>query len=104
MTRLEECSEDGSNRLPDSTIGAFGTYWSEERLRNEEGRGRPKVVVGIVRPVVVELELAVVPIEVQRVREVAIGVRRVAFVRPSHRNSNTVHCWKQGVLLLLNLM
>lgn len=51
---------------------------SEERLR-EESRGRAIVGVGIADPVGVELDLAVVEVEVRRVVEVAIGIRKIAL-------------------------
>jgi hypothetical protein len=46
----------------------------EKRLR-EKARRRAIVLIGIVEPVRVELELAVVEVEVRRVREIAIDVR-----------------------------
>ncbi len=52
-----------------------------ERLR-EEGRDGTILLVGIVDPVRVELELAVVPIEDRCVREVAIGIRSFVSIYP----------------------
>jgi len=49
-------------------------FYIWERLRKESGR-RAIVLVGIVDPVRVELDLAIVEDEVRRVREVAIPVR-----------------------------
>jgi len=48
----------------------------EKRLREKAGR-RAIVLIGIVEPVRVELELAVVEVEVGRVREIAIGFRLI---------------------------
>ena len=45
----------------------------EKRLR-EKPRGGTELLVGIVRPVGVEVEVAVVPIEVGRVHELTIAV------------------------------
>ena len=56
-------------------------YCDEERLRQERGGGTI-VLIGIVDIVGVELDLAVVELEVRRVVEVAIGGRIIA-VRPS---------------------
>jgi len=52
-----------------------------EKLR-KEGRGGAIVLVGIVDPVRVELDLAVVEFEVRRVRKIAIPVR-LDCIRPS---------------------
>ena len=46
----------------------------EERFRQEAGGGAV-VLIGIVDPVRVELEPLIIPVEVRRVREVAIGVQ-----------------------------
>jgi len=46
------------------------------------------LLVGIVRPVVVEVKLAVVPVEDRSVDELTIRVRNFAFARPSHQRSN----------------
>jgi len=43
------------------------------------------VLVRVVDPVRVELDLAVVEVEVGRVREVAISVRLIASARPYHQ-------------------
>ena len=48
----------------------------------DEPRGRAIVLVGVVNPVGVELDLAVVEVEDRRVREHAIGVRNHCL-RPS---------------------
>lgn len=56
-----------------------------ERLRNERRR-RTVVVVGIVEPVRVELDLAVVEVEVRGVIEAIIGIRIFVFARPSHQS------------------
>ncbi len=79
----------GFDPQPNSTIGIFRCLLKKERLRTEAGH-RTEVVVGVVRPVRVELELAVVPVEVGRVREVTIGVRSIVFVHPWHRSLKTV--------------
>ena len=78
---------------------AFG----EERLRRE-ARGRAIVVVDIADIVRVELDLAVVEVEVRSVREVAITVRISVFVCPWHRNLINDPCWQLGIFLLLNLI
>jgi len=64
---------------------AGAARYDKERLR-EEGRRRTIVVVGIVNPVRVELELAIVEVEVRRLVEVAIDIRISVFARPCHRN------------------
>ena len=46
------------------------------QLLREEGRRGTVVLVGVVAPVGVELDLAVVEVEERRVREAAIGIRR----------------------------
>ncbi|MEI8061363.1 MAG: hypothetical protein WCG99_03670 [Candidatus Berkelbacteria bacterium] len=51
-----------------------GVFLSKERLREEAGR-RAIVGIGIADPVGVELDLAVVEVEVRRVVELAIGLR-----------------------------
>ena len=55
----------------------------EKKLREKNGR-RAIVVVGIVNEVRVELELAIVEVEVRRVVELTISVRYIAFVRQYH--------------------
>ena len=57
-------------RKASATADAFRT---KERLRSEPG-SRPEVVIRIVEIVRVELELVVVEVEVQRVREAAVGI------------------------------
>lgn len=75
---------------PSNAKGVLTDTFSDlERLRNES-RGRPVVLVGIVDPVVVELDLTVVEVEDRGVREVAISVRIIARVRPCHRNSKVI--------------
>ena len=71
----------------------------KERLR-EERRHRPIVVVGIARPVGVELELAVVPVEDRGLVELAIGVRIIVFARPYHQSLKIV----LTTISLLNLI
>ena len=63
----------------------------EERLR-QKPRRRTILLVGIVRPVVVEVELAIVPVEDRSVDELTIRVRNFAFIHPSHQRSKvTAH-------------
>ena len=57
-----------------------------ERLRKKT-RHRPIIVVRIVDPVRVELDLAVVEVEVRSVREITVGVRIIAFVRLCHQTA-----------------
>ena len=54
-----------------------------ERLRNEHRR-RTVVLVGIVEPVRVELDLAVVEVEVRGVIEADISIRIFVLAHPSH--------------------
>ena len=54
-------------------------------LRTEARRGA-KLLVGIVRPVGEEPDLAVEEEEARRVREVAVGLRKIVFVRPCHQS------------------
>lgn len=56
----------------------------EERLRKEQ-RDRTIVVVRVVHPVRVELDLAIVEVQVRGVVEPAIGIRIIAPVRLRHR-------------------
>lgn len=58
----------------------------EERLRNEP-RGRTILLVSIVRPVGVELEIAVVPVEDRSVDELVITVGKICFC-PSMTTGN----------------
>ncbi len=58
----------------------------EERLR-EKGGSRTEVLIGIVNPVRVELDLAIVEVEVRSVRENLIGLRIIAPIRPYHWKS-----------------
>jgi len=57
-----------------------------ERLR-EKARRRAIVVVGIVEPVRVELDLALVEVEVGRAGEIAISFRLIAPARPCHQTA-----------------
>jgi len=57
-----------------------------ERLREKPGR-RAIVVVRIVEPVRVELDLAIVELEVGRVREIAISIRLITPTRPYHQTA-----------------
>jgi len=45
-------------------------------------------VIGIVRPVVVEVELAIVPVPVERVVELAIGIQVIALLHPYSEKKN----------------
>lgn len=73
---------DGSEVLRINTKGIReDTFCDTERLR-KEGRSGTVVVVRVVGPVGVELELAVVELEVRSVREVAIGIRSIASAYP----------------------
>src|SRR3989344_1550504 len=99
--RLDSLNEDrvrekaSERRMPFLRLG---------RLR-EEGRRGTVVVVGIVEPVGVELHPVVVEVEDRRVREVAIGLRRIVSTHPCHRTSSLTSCWKQDYTLpLLNLI
>lgn len=75
-----------------------------ERLRHEARRGTV-VVVGIVDPVSVELDLAVVEVEVRRVREAVVIVGIIASTHPWHRTLRFTVCWKQTYILsVLNLI
>jgi len=56
-------------------------------------------VIGIVRPVVVEVELVVVPVPVERVVELAIGIRIFALLHPNfgkEKYSNPIPKASQG--------
>lgn len=61
----------------------------EKIIRNGTG-GRAIVVVGIVEPVGVELELAVVEVEDRRVLELAISIRIIVFTHPRHQSLRVV--------------
>ena len=79
-------------------------FLAVERLR-EEGRRGAMVLVGIVVPVGVELDLAVVEVEDRRVREVAIGVRIIAPIHLCHQALSFTSRWKRNYMLLaLNLI
>ncbi len=58
----------------------------EKRLR-EKPRGGTELLVGIVRPVGVEVEVAVVPIEVGGVHELTIAVGILLLPVRYHRKS-----------------
>jgi len=55
-----------------------------------EGGGRTIVSIGIVNPVGIELDVAVVEVEVRRVVKLTIGHRIIAFIHPSHRRLNYI--------------
>lgn len=75
-----------------------------ERLR-EERRSGAVVAIGVVAPVGVELDPVVVEVEDRGVREVAIGIRIIVSVHPSHQTSSFTSCWKQDYMLpVLNLI
>lgn len=56
------------------------------RLR-EKPRRWAIVVVRVVEPVRVELDLAIVEVEVGSVREIAISIKLIAPVRPYHQTA-----------------
>lgn len=60
----------------------MNTLYNNEEWFRQERRDRTIVVVGIVDIVGVELNLAIVELEVRRLAEIAIGVRIMPFVRP----------------------
>ena len=107
--RSAECWEDGFARLKPSRVRErvpmrVPFLNKEEWLRDKTG-SRTVVVVGIVDPVRVELDLAVVELEVRRLREVAIGIRNFAFVRPCHQTSSFTSRWQRNYMLsILNLI
>ena len=75
-----------------------------EIFRDEARRGTV-VLVGVVNPVGVELDLAVVEVEDRRVRENAISVRIIASAHPWHQTSRFTSRWKRDyILLILNLI
>ncbi len=61
------------------------TFCNSERLRNDTG-GRTVVLVRIVNRVRVELDLAVVEVEVRTVVEADTGIRIIAFAHPCHQS------------------
>jgi hypothetical protein len=74
----------------------------KERLRTEPRR-RPVVVVGIVDKVRVELDLAIVEVEVRSVVEANIGIQILFLpIRGTRARSNS--CWKQDTISLLNFI
>ena len=72
-------------------------------LRNE-ARRRPVVVVGVADPVRVELDIAVVEVEVRRVVEANIRLRIFAFARPRHRSSKAILAGNEALISLLNFI
>ena len=74
-----------------------------ERLRNESRRGTV-VVVGIVEPVRVELDLAVVEVEVRGVIEADIGIRIICLCPSVSPKLESIPCWQQGAISLLNFI
>ncbi len=75
----------------------------EERFRDEPRRGTV-VLVGIVEPVGVELDLAVVEVEVRRVLELAIGVRNHCPRSSMAPDLEVYFLIKDYVLLILNFI
>gem|GEM_PF-5204097 len=61
-------------------------FWVVEKLRKDD-EGRAVVLVGIVGPVVVELERALEDVEGEDVVELAVGVWRIPRVHPRHRGA-----------------
>ncbi len=61
-------------------------FASKERLRDKPPGRRPIVLVGIVDVVRVEVQLAIVEVEVRRVVPADLGIRMFAFARPWHRS------------------
>lgn len=75
-----------------------------ERLREEAGH-RTEVVVRVVNEVRVELDLAVVEVEVGRLGEVAIGLRIIVLIHLCHQTLSFTFRWKRNYMLLaLNLI
>lgn len=107
--RSVECSVAGFDPLrlrSRKGIRFADTLSCRERLR-EEGRSGAIVLVGVDVPVGVELDLAVVEVEVEdrRVREVAIGVRIIAPIHLWHQALRFTYRWKRNyILLALNLI
>ena len=58
-----------------------GVFYHEKKLRDEPG-DRPEVVVRVVDRIRVELDLAVVEVEVRGVVEADIRVRLIIFAHP----------------------
>ncbi len=86
--KLDACLAVGLDHLVvhNKTKGTCeGALCEVERLRNKHRR-RTVVVVRIVEPVRVELDLAVVEVEVRGVIEANIGIRIFVFVHPSHQS------------------
>jgi len=101
--KLDACSEAGWSRFhppPEfrhfyPTCSERAPDWMpfvifEEWLRGERGR-RAIVVVSIAHPVRVELELAVVEVEVRRVLELAISIRKLPS--PIHGHCSLILRW-----------
>ncbi len=79
-------------------------FLAAERLREEAGH-RTEVVVRVVNEVRVELDLAVVEVEVGRLGKVAIGLRIIALIHLRHQTLNFTSRWKRNyTLLVLNLI
>lgn len=74
------CKAGVKQRTPNKECPLF----FEERLRGEPRR-RAIVVVGIAHPVRIELDLAIVEVEVRSVVEANIVVRIIAFAHLRHR-------------------
>ncbi len=74
------------------------TLSCRERLR-DKGRSGTIVLVGVVVPVGVELDLAVVEVEDRRVREVAIGIRIIAPTHLCHQALSFTSRWKRNYML-----
>ncbi len=85
--RLGECLVVGSDQpvLPlKQKVSEWIPFVMKGRLRNETGRGTV-VRIGIVEPVRVELDLAVVEVEVRSVIEANIGIRNLPLLIQSTR-------------------
>lgn len=79
-------------------------FLAAERLREEAGH-RTEVVVRVVNEVRVELDLAVVEVEVGRLGKVAIGLRIIAPIHLCHQALNFTSRWERNYMLLaLNLI
>ena len=67
--------------------GAREDAFSDKEILREEAGRRAIVVVGIAVPIRVELDLAVVKVEVRSVIEANARIRIFVSARPRHRNS-----------------
>lgn len=65
----------------------------------EEARRCTVVGVGVVRPVGVELDLAVVEVEDRRVRELVIGLRLIIPVHLGHQTLSLTSRWLRNYAL-----